>query len=154
GQTNNAEGLFFWRKYTNNKRLDLLITYLWYPLNVKPANPVETKLATSRYFEVTPNRAGYVFARSAWEDKDAAFFAFATRFERCNHQHYDMNSFLFGGFGTLFATHRMIFAYPSDQHGVDFEHNIIIVDGGGWPKTNRTPSCGDDNSTDGLLVGV
>jgi hypothetical protein len=154
GQTGNAEGLFFWKKYTKTRSLDSLITYLWYPLNVKPENPVETKLATSRYFEVTPNRAGYVFARSEWENKDAAFFAFATRFERCNHQHYDMDSFLFGGFGTLFATHKMIFAYPSDQHGVDFEHNIIIVDGGGWPKTNRTPSCGDDNSTDGLLVGA
>lgn len=153
-KTNDAEGLFTWRKYAAAKRLDPLITYLWYPLNLTPVDPRETKLATSHYFEVTPNRAGYVFGRSAWEDKDAAFFAFTTRFERCNHQHYDMDSFLFGGFGTLFATHKMLFPYPSDQHGVDFEHNIIIIDGGGWPKTNRTSSCGDDNSTDGLLVGL
>ncbi len=153
-QSKDAEGFFTWRKYASAKRLDALITYLWYPLDLNPVNPAESGYPTSKYFEVTPNRAGYVFARSAWENKDAAFFAFTTRFERCNHQHYDMNSILFGGFGTLFATHKMIFPYPSDQHGVDLEHNIIIVDGGGWPKTNRTGSCGDDNSTDGLMVGT
>lgn len=153
GRTRDAEGLWTWRKYLRAEALDPLITYLWYPLDLPPANPAATRLPTSRYFEVTPNRAGYVFGRTAWDDRDAAFFAFVTRFENCNHQHYDMDSFLFGGYGTLFATHRLLYPYASDRHGVDYEHNLVIVDGGGWPRTNRTPSCHDDNSTDGVLVG-
>lgn len=155
GRTGDAAGLWTWNKYTNRNRLDTLIAYLGYPLDLKPRSPRETGAPTSKYFEVTPNRAGYVFARSGWDDKDAAFFAFVTRFEQCNHQHYDMNSFLFGGFGTLFATHQMLFPYDSEKHGVDYEHNLIIINGGGWPATNRTPrSCGIDNSTEGLLVGL
>jgi hypothetical protein len=65
-----------------------------------------------------------------------------------------MNSFLLGGFGTLFATHEMLFPYGHEFHGVDFEHNMIIVDEGGWPKHDSNGSCGDDNSTQGELVGL
>jgi len=155
GKTGDAAGLWTWRKYTATDWLDTLTAYLGYPLDLKPRSPREMGTPTSRYFEVTPNRAGYVFARSVWDDTDAAFFAFVTRFEQCNHQHYDMDSFLFGGFGTLFATHQMLFPYESEKHGVDYEHNLIIINGGGWPATNRTPrSCGIDNSTEGLLVGL
>jgi hypothetical protein len=34
------------------------------------------------------------------------------------------------------------------------EHNIVIVDGGGWPANDRPTSAGDDCSTNGLLVGL
>ena len=154
GRLRDAEGFRTWLRYARLQDLDPLITYLWYPLDLVPADPAQTKLPTSRYFEVAPNRAGYVFSRTAWNDPKAAFFAFVTRYDRCNHQHYDMDSFLFGGFGRLFATHRMLYPYPSDKHGVDYEHNLVIVNGGGWPRANRTASCFDDNSTEGVLVGL
>jgi hypothetical protein len=154
GRTRDAAGLWTWRRYLRPEMLDALVTYLWYPLDLTPVRPSTAGVPTSQYFEVAPNRAGYLFGRSAWEDRNAAFFAFVTRFDNCNHQHYDMNSFLFGGYGTLFATHRMLYPYPSARHGVDYEHNLVIVNGGGWPRTNRTTSCHDDNATDGLLMGV
>ena len=153
-RTRDAEGFWTWKKYSRAKHMDEIITYLWYPLDLIPADPAQTHLPASKYFEVTPHRAGYVFARTAWSDTNAAFFAFTTRYENCNHEHYDMNSFLFGGFGMLFATHKMLYPYPSDRHGVDYEHNLVIVNNGGWPMSNRTPSCFDDSSTDGLLAGV
>ncbi len=154
GRTRDAEGIWTWMKYKRAKSLDPLIAYLWYPLDLTPADPGQSRPPTSKYFEVTANRAGYVFGRSAWSDPNAAFFAFVTRFDNCNHQHYDMDSFLFGGFGTLFATHQMLYPYPSDRHGVDYEHNMVIVNDGGWPTANRAKSCADDNSTRGMLVGV
>jgi len=153
-RSRDATGLWTWRTYTDTRRLDPLITYLWYPLDLKPVSPLNADLPTSRYFEVTQNRAGYTFGRTGWNSPDAAFFSFATRFEKSNHQHYDMNSFLFGGFGTLFATHRLLYPYGHPDHGVDREHNLVIVDGGGWPAYDKLNSCGDDNSTDGLLVGL
>ena len=153
-RSRDTEGLWTWLKYSRAKHMDEIITYLWYPLDLTPADPAQTHLPTSKYFEVTPNLAGYVFCRSAWSDTNAAFFAFTTRYDKCNHQHYDMDSFLFGGFGTLFATHQMLFPYSSDRHGVDYEHNLVIVNNGGWPTANRTPSCYDDNSTEGMLVGI
>jgi hypothetical protein len=152
-RTRDREGLYRWRTTTKRRYLDPLITYLWYPLDLEPRGPAEAGLPTSKYFEVTADRAGYVFSRSRWEDRRAAFFAFVTRFEKCNHQHYDMNSFLFGGRGTLFATHRLLFPYGHPNHGVDYEHNLVVVDGGGWPK-QEGPGCGHVNSTDGVLVGL
>ena len=65
-----------------------------------------------------------------------------------------MNSFLLGAYGTLFATHRSLYYYGHEHHGVDFEHNLVVVDGGGWPAHDKTNSCGDDNSTLGVLVGL
>jgi len=153
-RSHDAAGLWTWRTYTDDRRLDSLITFLWYPLELTPVSPLEANLPASHYFEVTPNRAGYVFSRSRWEDPNAAFFAFVTRFEKCNHQHYDMNSFLLGGFGTLFATHADLYPYGHLNHGVDFEHNMVVVDGGGWPAHDNQHSCGDDNSTLGVLVGL
>jgi len=153
-RTHDAVGLWTWRNYTNQRALDPIITYLWYPLDVKPVSPTDANVPPAKYFEVTENHAGYFFSRTKWQDEDAAFFAFVTRYERCNHEHYDMNSFLLGGFGTLFATHEMLFPYGHDNHGVDFEHNMIIVDEGGWPKHDSNGSCGDDNSTQGDLVGL
>jgi len=154
GRSGDATGLWTWREYTDQRRLDPLITYLWYPLDLERVSPADADVPTSRYFEVTRNRAGYVFSRSRWGDPDAAFFAFVTRFEKSNHQHYDMNSFLLGAFGRLFATHRSLYPYGHVDHGVDFEHNLVIVDGGGWPAHDKSNSCGDDNSTDGFLVGL
>ncbi len=154
GRSKDPVALWTWRNNLDNRYLDPLITYLWYPLGLRPAGPVAAQAPTARYFEVTPNRAGYLFSRTKWQDPDAAFFAFVTRYERCNHQHYDMNSFLLGAFGTLFATHEMLFPYGDDNHGVDFEHNMIIVDQGGWPRHDNNGSCGDDNSTEGVLTGL
>lgn len=153
-RTRDAAGLWTWREYTDRRRLDPLITYLWYPLNVKPKPPAAAGLPASRCFEVTANRDGYVFSRARWADEAAAFFAFVTRFEPANHQHYDMNSFLLGAFGTLFATHRSLYSYGHEHHGVDFEHNLVVIDGGGWPAHDKSNSAGDDDSYDGLLVGM
>jgi hypothetical protein len=154
GRTRDATGLWTWRNYTNTRSVDPLITYVWYPLDLKPVSPAGAKAPSAKYFEMTENRAGYFFSRTKWQDEDAAFFSFVTRYERCNHEHYDMNSFLLGAFGTLFATHEMLFPYGHNNHGVDFEHNMIIVDEGGWPKHDSNGSCGDDNSTEGLLMGL
>ena len=153
GRTADAESLWMWQNLTQRRSLDPIITVLWYPLGLTPRSPVEAKLPTSHYFEVTPFRAGYVFGRTAWDDPQAGFFAFTTRFERCNHQHYDMNGFLLGGYGTLFATHRLLYPYGHVHQGVDYEHNHVVIEGEAWP-VNNTPSCSDDNSTNGNLVGL
>ncbi len=154
GRSRDAAGLWTWRTYADPLYIDPLITYLWYPLDLRPVSPVAAESAPAKYFEVTENRAGYFFSRTRWDNPDAAFFAFVTRYERCNHQHYDMNSFLLGAFGTLFATHEMLFPYGNPNHGVDFEHNMIVVDDGGWPRHDNDGSCADDNSTQGMLVGL
>ncbi len=153
-RTGDPAGLWTWRECTERRRLDPLITYLWYPLGAPTRSPAEAGLPTSKYFEVTQNRAGYVFSRARWGDPKAAFFSFVTRFEACNHEHYDMHSFLLGAFGTEFATHRSLYPYGHEHHGVDFEHNTVIFDGGGWPAHDKSNSAGDDDSTDGLLVGL
>lgn len=153
-RSKDAVGLWTWRNYVEPRYLDPLITYLWYPLDLHPISPVAAETPLAKYFEVTPNRAGYFFSRTQWQDPDAAFFSFVTRYERCNHEHYDMNSFLLGAYGTLFATHEMLFPYGHEHHGVDFEHNMIIIDEGGWPRHDNDGSCGDDNSTLGILVGL
>ena len=153
-RSKDAVGLWTWRNNLEQRYLDALITYLWYPLDLRPVSPVAAETPAAKYFEVTENRAGYFFSRTKWQDPDAAFFSFVTRYERCNHEHYDMNSFLLGAYGTLFATHEMLFPYGHDNHGVDFEHNMIIIDEGGWPKHDNNGSCGDDNSTEGVLVGL
>ncbi len=58
GRTHDAAGLWTWRKNVNVRWLDHLVTYLWYPLNVKPESPADLDIPPSRYFEVTRNRAG------------------------------------------------------------------------------------------------
>jgi hypothetical protein len=151
--TADRTGLWTWKTFTDTRRLDPLITYLWFPVDLAPQDPAAAGLPTSRSFEITPNRDGYVFARSAWNDPQAAFFAFVTRFDPCNHQHYDMQSILFGGRGTLFATHKLLYPYGHIHQGADFEHNHVVMAGAAWPA-NNLKSCGDDNSTDNLLVGL
>ncbi len=153
-RTKDPVALWTWRNSLDSRYLDPLIAYLWYPLAVRPTGPVAAQTPAGKYFEVTPNRAGYFFSRTKWQDPDAAFFAFVTRYERCNHQHYDMDSFLLGAYGTAFATHEMLFPQGHANHGVDFEHNMIVVDDGGWPRHDNDASCADDNSTLGLLMGL
>jgi len=154
GETADRAGLWTFERYTDRRRLDPVITFLWYPEGLEPQSPLEAGYPTSRYFEITRNRAGYIYSRSAWDDERAAWFAFVTRYENCNHQHYDMNTFLFCAFGEEFATHRNIYPYHHPHHGVDFEHNIVIVDEGGMPAHDRQNSAGDDCSLYGLLVGL
>jgi len=153
GLTGDRAGLWTWKTYADRRSLDPLITYLWYPVGLSSHDPVAAALPTSRCFEITPNRDGYVFSRSRWNNPQAAFFAFTTRYEPCNHQHYDMNAFLFGGCGTLFATHRLLYPYGHKHQGVDYEHNHVVITGAAWPSNNLR-SCGDDNSTEGFLVGL
>ena len=153
-RTRDRAGLWTWLEYTDRRRLDPLMAYVWFPAALKPLSPAEAKLPAWKYFEVTRHRAGYVFSRSRWCDPAAGFFAFTTRFEKCNHQHYDMNSLLLGAFGTLFATHRDLYPYGHEDHGVDHEHNMVVVDGGGWAAHDPRNSCGHQNSTDGTLVGL
>ncbi len=47
----------------------------------------------------------------------------------------------------------MLYPYSSNLHCVDYEHNMIVIDGGGWPR-HATASCGDRNSTLGVLTGL
>ncbi|MBN2288983.1 MAG: hypothetical protein JXQ83_06580 [Candidatus Glassbacteria bacterium] len=154
GATADGPGLWTFERYTDRRRLDPLIAFLWYPAGLEPVSPADAGVLTSRYFEITRNRAGYLFSRSRWDDERSAFFAFATRYENQNHQHYDMNTFLFSAFGEDFGTHKNIFPYGHEHHGVDFEHNIVIVDQGGMPADDRSNSCGDDASMYGLLTGL
>jgi len=147
-------GLWTFERYTDMDRLDPIITFFFYPAGLEPVSPAAAGHPTSRYFEITPNRAGYVYSRSAWDDERAAWFAFVTRWANCNHQHYDMNSFLFTAFGEEFATHKDIYPYRHEHHGVDFEHNLVIVDGGGMPAYDRITTCAAQNSLKGLLTGL
>ncbi|HUU26670.1 MAG TPA: hypothetical protein VM123_02570, partial [archaeon] len=146
GEMADRPGLWTFVNYTDRNRLDPIITFLWYPDDLEPVSPAEANLPTSGYFEITRNRAGYLFARSAWADEQAVAFAFVTRYEDCNHQHYDMNSFLFSAFGREWATHRNIYGYQHPLHGADIEHNLVIVDTGGMPINDRPNSAGDDCS--------
>ncbi|MEA2062570.1 MAG: hypothetical protein U9P14_02625, partial [Gemmatimonadota bacterium] len=154
GATADAPGLWTFERYTDRKRLDPVIAFLWYPEALEPVSPAQAGVLTSWYFEVTRNRAGYLFSRSEWDNERAAFFSFVTRYENANHQHYDMNTFLFSAFGEAFATHKNIFPYSHENHAVDFEQNIVIIDEGGMPAHDRTASCGDNASINGLLTGL
>lgn len=153
-ETGDRAGLWTWLKYTDFDRADPLETFLFYPDGVEPASPGELDLPVSHYFEVDRHRAGYVFARSEWDNERAHWFAFSTRYANANHTHYDMNSFLFTAFGEQFATHTNIYTYGHEHHGVDFEHNIVIVGEGGMPARDRSGSAGDDGSLFGLMTGV
>jgi len=153
GEMQDAAALGTFERYTDRQSLDPVLTFLWYPRDLTASTPGNAGWPTSYYFEITPRRAGYVYSRSAWDDARAHYFVFVTRYAEANHQHYDMNSFLFHAFGEEFGTHRNIYSYSSPDHGVDREHNIVIVDGGGWPAQDRQ-SAGDDCSTNGLLVGL
>lgn len=149
-----SAALWTFEKYTDRRRLDPLLTFLWYPSGLNPVSPKQAGWPTSYYFEIAPNRAGYVYSRSEWDNERAHFFAFVTRYSGANHQHYDHNTFLFNAFGDEFGTHRNIYGYSDPDHGADKEHNIVIVDGGGWPANDRSGSAGDDCSTGGLMVGL
>jgi hypothetical protein len=149
-----SAGLWTFEKYADRKSLDPVLTFLWYPEGLTPVSPGQAGWPTSSYFEITPRRAGYVYSRSEWDNERAHYFVFTTRYAEANHQHYDMNSFLFHAFGEEFGTHRNIYGYTDPNHGADKEHNIVIVDGGGWPANDRSGSAGDDCSTNGLLVGL
>ncbi len=59
-----------------------------------------------------------------------------------------------GAFGEEFATHANIYPYSHLDHGVDFEHNIVIVDQGGMPANDNPNSAGDDGSINGFMTGV
>jgi len=154
GQMNDGPGLWTFEKYTDRRRLNPLLAFLFYPEHVQPLSPGQADCLTSYYFEITPNRAGYIYSRSEWDNEQAAWFAFVTRYANANHQHYDMNSFLFMAFGEEFATHVNIYPYRHEHHGADIEHNMVIVDGGGMPANDRSGSAGDDCSLYGFMTGV
>lgn len=154
GELDDQAGLWTFERYTDRARLNPILAFLWYPDDVRPVSPGRLDLPTSAYFEVTPHRAGYLFSRSEWDNERAHWFAFTTRYAGANHQHYDMNSFLFTAFGEQFATHANIFPYRHADHGADLEHNIVIVNEGGMPANDRTTSAGDDASVLGYLTGL
>jgi len=154
GQINDGPGLWTFEKYTDRRRLNPILTFVCYPDHVQPVSPGQADCPTSHYFEITPNRAGYIYSRSEWDNEQAAWFAFVTRYANANHQHYDMNSFLFMAFGEEFATHANIYSYRHEHHGADIEHNMVIVDGGGMPANDRSGSAGDDCSLYGFMTGV
>ena len=147
-------GLWTFEKYTDRRSLNPLVAFIFYPDSLEPVSPGTLKLPTSCYFEIAPNKAGYVYSRSEWDNERAAWFAFVTRYSPANHEHYDMNSFLFSAFGEQFATHENIFPYSHENHGVDFEHNLVVIDSGGMPAHDRNNSAGDDCSINGFLTGV
>lgn len=147
-------GLWTFLTYTDFDRINPLWVFLFFPDDLEPVSPGALRLPTSHYFELDPHRAGYVFSRSRWDDAEAAWFAFVTRYGEANHTHYDMNSFLFSAFGDAFATHANLYPYHHEHHGVDFEHNLVILDQGGMPAADRRTSAGDDGSILGLLTGL
>ncbi len=146
-------GLWTFENFTDVDRINPLLIFLFHPDDLKPVSPGALDLRTSFYFELDPNRAGNVFARSEWDNERAAWFAFVTRYAPANHTHYDMNTFLFTAFGEQFATHANVWGYSHEHHGVDFEHNIVIIDEGGMPAKDRQ-SAGDDGSIRGFMTGV
>jgi len=147
-------GLWSFQKFTDFERIDPIKLFLFYPDDLEPASPGTLDQPVSYYFEIDRNRAGNVFARSEWDSDKASWFEFTTRYASANHTHYDMNSFLFTAFGEPFATHANIYPYSHLDHGVDFEHNMVIIDQGGMPAADNPHSAGDDGSIRGLLTGV
>jgi|GEM_PF-1716026 len=147
-------GLWTFLTHTDFARINPLEIFLFYPDDLKPISPGTLDLPTSFYFEIDNNRAGNVFARSEWDNPQASWFGFVTRYTSANHTHYDMNTFLFTAFGEEFATHANVYPYSHRDHGVDFEHNIVIIDQGGMPANDRPNSAGDDGSINGLMTGV
>jgi len=147
-------GLWTFQNFTDPDRIDPVEIFLYWPYDLEPVSPGKLDLPVSHYFEIDKNRAGTVFARSEWDNSQAHWFAFVTRYAEANHTHYDMNSFLFTAFGEPFATHANVFPYSHKDHGVDFEHNIVIIGEGGMPAADRSDSAGDDGSINGFLAGV
>jgi hypothetical protein len=154
GEMKDRAGFHTFLKWTDRERLNPILAFIFYPLDLEPLSAGEQDLYSSFYFEITPNRAGYLFSRSEWDNEDAAYFAFVTRDKGANHQHYDMNSFLFSAYGDEFATHANLYPYQDSLHGVDKEHNIVIVDGGGMPGHDAINGAGDDASMNGYMTGV
>lgn len=148
-----AAGLWTFEKYADRRRTEAFLQFLYYPDGLKPVSPAVLQLPTSHYFEFDKNRAGYLFARSEWENERAHWFAFSTRYENANHAHYDMNSFVFTAFGEEFAAHSNIYPYTHPLHGADLEHNIVIIDEGGMAVADNPGSAGDDGSILGYLTG-
>ncbi len=153
-ELNDRAGLHTFLKNTDRERLNPVLAFIFYPSEIEPLSAGEQDLYTSYYFEITPDKAGYLYARSEWDNEDAAYFAFVTRHAGANHQHYDMNTFLFNAFGEEFATHANLYPYQDSLHGVDWEHNIVIIDGGGAPGNDAINGAGDDCSVDGFMTGV
>jgi hypothetical protein len=147
-------GLWTFEQYTDRERIDPIEIVLFYPDDLEPASPAALDLRTSHFFEIDRNRAGYLFSRSDWGNEQANWFVFTTRYANANHTHYDMNSFLFTAFGEQFATHENLYGYNHKDHGADYEHNIVIVDGGGMPAKDNPNSAGDDGSIRGYMTGV
>ncbi len=149
-------GLWTFLNKTDFDRINPLPLFLYYPDHLEPVSPGTLDLRTSAFFEVDVDLAGILFSRSEWDNEEAAWFAAGNRHSVANHTHYDMNTFLFAAFGELFATHDNIYGYRHPHHGVDFEHNIVIIDEGGMPADDRQ-SAGDDGSlysyTTGLALG-
>lgn len=148
-----AAGLWTFEKYADRNRTEAFLQFLYYPDDLAAASPASLSLPTSHYFEFDRNRAGYIFARSEWDNERAHWFAFSTRYENANHAHYDMNSFVFTAFGEEFAAHTNIYGYDVPLHGADLEHNIVIIDEGGMPVADNPGSAGDDGSILGYLTG-
>ncbi|MCZ2080577.1 MAG: hypothetical protein HUU41_00740 [Bryobacteraceae bacterium] len=147
-------GLWTFERYADRERTEPFLQFLYYPDGLDPVSPGTLDLPTSFYFEIDRNRAGYLFARNEWDNEQASWFAFTTRYANANHTHYDMNSFVFTAFGEEFAAHTNIFPYQHPHHGADLEHNIVIVDDGGMPAADRPNSAGDDGSLYGYMTGV
>jgi len=153
-EMNDAAGLWTFEKYADRARTEAFLQFLYYPDALTPRSPGELKLRTSHYFEFDRNQAGYLFARNEWDNEQASWLAFSTRYENSNHTHYDMNSFVFTVFGEEFGAHTNIYGYSQPLHGADLEHNIVIIDEGGMPVADRPTSAGDDGSIYGYLTGV
>ena len=147
-------GLWTFENFTDRDRIDPAELFLFYPDGLEPVSPGKLDLPVSQYFEIDPNRAGNLFARNTWDSEEANWFVFVTRYANANHTHYDMNSFLFTAFGEPFATHANVWGYGHADHGVDFEHNMVIVDEGGMPAKDNRGSAGDDGSIKGYMTGV
>ena len=52
-RSSDATGLWTWRTHTDERRLDSLITFLWYPLELTPVSPLAAKQTAGDCFAFT-----------------------------------------------------------------------------------------------------
>ena len=116
-------------------QIDPLITYLWYPLDLRPINPVAADTAPARYFEVTQNRGRLLLQPHPLGGPGRGFLCVRNPLRA--EQPRALRHELVPARGVRDALCHARNALPlrcHANHGVDFEHNMIIIDEGGWPK--------------------
>lgn len=93
---------------------------------------------------------GIVIMRNGFNSNNT-IVSFINRYNYHIHQHYDPNSVSLSYRGKRFLIdHNGLMPYTNPDHGADFEHNLVVVDGGGSPKNDSGWS--DDVASYGEIV--